>query len=548
MKTVIAMLMLVSCIGWAANEAAIAPSQNNNPVGPVFSFAGRLTADDGTIVPDGNYRVTFRLYRQENGGESYWSETQTVTVKQGLFFALLGTVNPIPFIPDDGNSYLSLQVGGESELSPRLRIVSAPYAYFAKRADTANYVAMFQSDNDTDWVRGTPDSVLFTVRQLGIARGGSQNQIFGNLRYTHINLGNKSQTGTLNLNEGYCTVGGGYYNAATKTYATVAGGDSNFATGPGSTIGGGKYNKATGENATIGGGWLHDATGYAATVCGGGDNTASGTHSTVAGGFRNISSGQYTAISGGSFNTASGNYGVVAGGNYNLASGPYSGIVAGIRDTAVGYYAFATNSYSKVPSGYNNSAAFNGQTATASNQLRCGTLSKSGGSFTIDHPLDPYNKILNHYFVESPQMPNLYYGSVVIGANGRAEVRLPDYFSALNRNPMVQLTGVGTANVYLAEDINGNRFVIAGPPGTKVYWTAMGERQDVAAEAIRRLMPVEQIKNSELRGRMLDDEFLAGCMEQLEREGKAEGLNFRTTAGKERYEALKKIMQQESAR
>jgi len=51
-----------------------------------------------------------------------------------------------------------------------------------------------------------------------------------------------------------------------------------------------------------------------------------------------------------------------------------------------------------VPAGYDNSAAFNGQTATASNQLCCGVLSKTGGSFTIDDPIDPQNKILNHYF------------------------------------------------------------------------------------------------------------------------------------------------------
>jgi hypothetical protein len=94
----------------------------------------------------------------------------------------------------------------------------------------------------------------------------------------------------------------------------------------------------------------------------------------------------------------------------------------------------------------------------ASNQLRCGTLSKAGGTFTIDHPLDPYNKILNHYFIEGPEMLNLYRGSVILDANGRAEVKLPEYFSALNRNPHIQLTGVGTSDVYVLEDIKGNTF------------------------------------------------------------------------------------------
>jgi len=192
-----------------------------------------------------------------------------------------------------------------------------------------------------------------------------------------------------------------------------------------------------------------------------------------------------------------------------------------------------------VPSGYTNSAAFNGQTATASGQTRVGALSKASGTFTIDHPLDPYGKILNHYFIEGPEMRNIYEGSVVLGTDGRAEVKLPDYFSALNRNPHIQLTGVGTYEIYVAEDIQNNRFVIGGKPGTKVYWQVTGERQDVSAEATRRMMPVEQLKTGPLAGRMLDDEFLSGCMEQLEREGKAQGINFRTAEGRRRYEQMK---------
>jgi hypothetical protein len=192
-----------------------------------------------------------------------------------------------------------------------------------------------------------------------------------------------------------------------------------------------------------------------------------------------------------------------------------------------------------VPVSFTNSAAFNGQTATNSNQTRVGMLSKASGTFTIDHPLDPYGKILNHYFIEGPEMLNIYRGSVVLDATGRAEVSLPSYFSALNRNPMVQLTGVGTPEVvYLAEKVSGGRFVIGGPAGAEVYWQVTGERNDVSAEATRRMMPVEQPKTGVLAGRMLDDEFLSGCMEQLVREGKAAGINFRTAAGRRRYERL----------
>ncbi len=47
-----------------------------------------------------------------------------------------------------------------------------------------------------------------------------------------------------------------------------------------------------------------------------------------------------------------------------------------------------------------------------------GTLSKGGGSFKIDHPLDPQNKYLYHSFVESPDMKNIYDGTVITDASG----------------------------------------------------------------------------------------------------------------------------------
>ena len=41
-----------------------------------------------------------------------------------------------------------------------------------------------------------------------------------------------------------------------------------------------------------------------------------------------------------------------------------------------------------------------------------GFLSKLGGGFLIDHPLDPEHKWLRHSFVESPDMMNVYNGNV----------------------------------------------------------------------------------------------------------------------------------------
>jgi len=239
-------------------------------------------------------------------------------------------------------------------------------------------------------------------------------------------------------------------------------------------------------------------------------------------------------------NTSSG-YSTVSGGYSNFASGSYAAVSGGYDCYAEAGYSFAAGNGSTVPSNYSGSVAFNGQTATASNQLRCGVLSKTGGSFTIDDPIDPQNKILNHYFVESPDMSNLYSGSVVLDGSGRAEVQLPDYFDALNCNPRIQLTGIGSPDVvYVLEKESGNHFVVGGKPGMEVYWQVTGDRKDQSAEVIRTMMPVEQPKTGALAGRSLDDDFLVGCLQQLEQMGKAGEFSFRTTAGRLRYEDMLK--------
>jgi hypothetical protein len=127
-----------------------------------------------------------------------------------------------------------------------------------------------------------------------------------------------------------------------------------------------------------------------------------------------------------------------------------------------------------------------------------GTLTKSAGSFKIDHPLDPERKYLSHSFVESPDMMNVYNGNVTLDASGRATVELPQYFEALNRDFRYQLTAIGAPgpNLYIAEGIKQNRLRIAGGrPYARVSWQVTGVRRDTYAEQHR--IQVEQEKPRE---------------------------------------------------
>lgn len=116
-----------------------------------------------------------------------------------------------------------------------------------------------------------------------------------------------------------------------------------------------------------------------------------------------------------------------------------------------------------------------------------GNLSKGGGSFKIDHPLDPANKYLYHSFVESPDMMNIYNGNITTDYNGLATVELPDYFEALNRDFRYQLTSIGVfAQAIVLEKVSGNKFTIkTDKPNVEVSWQLTGVRQDAFANQNR---------------------------------------------------------------
>ena len=99
---------------------------------------------------------------------------------------------------------------------------------------------------------------------------------------------------------------------------------------------------------------------------------------------------------------------------------------------------------------------------------------------------------------------NIYDGSARLDAHGEAWVAMPNYFEALNRDYQYVLTSVGSSQprLYIAQEISGNRFKIAGgSPNGKVSWMVTGIRQDAWANAHR--IPTEEEKPVEKRGTYL---------------------------------------------
>jgi hypothetical protein len=212
--------------------------------------------------------------------------------------------------------------------------------------------------------------------------------------------------------------------------------------------------------------------------------------------------------------TSTSGYGVQ--GNSSISSGVYGDSdsgrgVYGYSDSAVGVYGQSPCPTCRGVDGESSSGTgVFGYSATGQaghftgNVQVTGNLSKGGGSFKIDDPLDPANKYLYHSFVESPDMMNVYNGNVTTDVNGDATVHLPDWFEALNRDFRYQLTIMGDqfAQARVSSKVKDNTFSIkTDKPSIEVSWQVTGIRQDPYANAHR--IPVEEDKPANEQGKYL---------------------------------------------
>jgi len=130
------------------------------------------------------------------------------------------------------------------------------------------------------------------------------------------------------------------------------------------------------------------------------------------------------------------------------------------------------------------------------NVVVTGLLLKAASLFSIDHPLEPDRRVLNHASVEAPEYKTFYDGVATLDAAGRARVQLPRWFAALNGGVRHQLTPMGAPAPDLhVRSAKKDSFVVAGGrPGQKVCWQVTGVRRDAWARA--HPLEVEQAKRA----------------------------------------------------
>jgi hypothetical protein len=513
-----------------------------------ISYQGVLTDTAGTAKPDANYSFTFRLYNAATGGVAIWSEVKSLKTGRGLFSTILGDVTPFPdSIRFDRQYWLGIQLPSEPELLPRIQITSVGSSMRAVRADIAQTVpdnslqeVKFADGQVVKSVNGIRDrirlvggagtSVVSQGDSITISGGGTGGGIAA-LSNTDSTLRITNPGGpTVGINMHYPLLLAGNVGVGVTPTARfhVAGGTSWFqgdstpltgSAGKGVAVGftgelgyvfAFDYGTFTPKNLLLNnpggrvaigttnpfGGTLH-VTGSSSNAIYGITNSGTGVSGVTDNGTGVVG---YTSSGGWGVSGSSVSSLGVYGQSYAASSAGVYGVSAyiGVEGISNG-----TDANRQAIRGDNAGSATGYAGLFYGNTWVAGTLIKNAGAFRIDHPLDPANKFLQHSFVESPDMKNIYDGIVTTDAHGEAAVALPDWFEALNYEFRYQLTTIGQfAQAMISREISGNSFTIrTDKPLVKVSWQVTGIRHD--AYAVKNPIQVESMKLPEDRGRYL---------------------------------------------
>ncbi len=512
----------------------------------MVGYQGMVTDNSGNPVADGTYTMRFRIYTAETGGSLLWdSNNQSVTLAGGVFNVMLGeSPQPALGLAFDQDYWLLVTFAGQDQ-TPRKRLGSVGYAYMASgvvpgtlvsgSVTAGTYCALKASNTATAGtaygLRGESSSTsgvgLYgaATATTGTNYGGrfysTSTAGRGIYAYTSATTGScygvygwsasesgrgvygraSATTGTSYgvYGESLSPSGRGVYGIADVTTGFAYGG--RFETG--SLAGYGVYAWASsstgttfgvyGQNSSTGGQAVHGASDAATGTTYGGWFTSASTSGTGVRGSAQATTGTTYGLYGeasspegfGVYGVATRTTGDASGGWFDAMGSGYGVCGRAARTTGSGAWGVygitaAVNSYA---------GGFNG------NVFIAGNLQKGSGSFLIDHPLDPENKLLRHNFVESPENLLIYRGTIRLDDQGEAVVVMPDYFKALTDEHKATVTVTPVGKPFMAGhewDPEGGAFTAYGDPGREVTWIVCADRDDPVIHQLGR--PVEEEK------------------------------------------------------
>lgn len=488
-KLIVCTLLIFACL--VTSGVTATPS--------LISYQGLLTDASGDPVPDASYSVRFTIYNQPYSGSMHWQEVKPISTVDGLFSTMLGSMEPLYDWVFAGESrYLGIKVGGDPEMTPRARLVSVPYSFRVSSIDSATGGTLTGGlVIQPTFARDSGDAVTVlrgdgeVSSSIKVTPAGITEIDF----YDPVDSKDMAMTKKMHLSTDGITLFG-----ATTSDTTLRISDSGYI----HTFGGIGID-TTPPNANLHVVGRSEFTDIIRSEYAGPDTAGM----------------DYIGVHGISEPTEG--YGI--GGEFKGGYRGVKGIVnapgywwdfMGVRGEVHGSLGIGYNYgvYGYADSGATNYGVYGwagGGTTNwagyfAGNCRVTGIFDNAKSGIVMDHPDDPANKYLYHSGVISPEMKTVYDGVAVLDSDGRAVVDLPGYFDRLNENFRYQLTCIGGyAPVYIADEISGNQFRIAGgQPGMKVSWQVTGVRSDAFAKA--NPMEVEKEKVGDERGKYLNPE------------------------------------------
>jgi len=514
-----------------------------------MSYQGVLRDDEGSIVPDDTYSMTFRIYDSPGGGTALWTEGQGVEVEDGVFNVILGRGTPID-LPFDVPYWLGITVSPDPELDPLIELTGAPYAMRATRADTLEGTARVNTFQMSD---GASDGHVLTSDGTGVGTwqpssgsvSGSGDagyiarftgdETVGNSRLFEdwqgeVGIGTDTPTAGIHVHDADCsfrlsnTTTGSAWNQGFQI-SPITTNSRNFIL----------WNRADGY-LSLGTTSTERLRITDEGKVGVGTDSPYG-HLAVESSFSRAvelrtdyeglarvldveytSTVPYDATAVHAESKPADYYGI--GGRFE---GGYTGLKASVSPTGDnGYYGVDASVhggngqnygvYCSADGGWQNVALW-ASSGTDSNDFAgvfmgdvmiTGTLENKSARLRIDHPDDPEGKTLSQAYVASPDMKIVLDGVVTLGGGGEATVELPPWLDSFCRDFRYQLTCVGGyAPVYVSQGVSGGAFRIAGgASGMDVSWQVTGIRKDASARS--NPVVVERRKSPREAGKYVD--------------------------------------------
>ena len=452
-----------------------------------FNYQAVVRDNSGEILQNQNVGIRISIHDETTLGTIVYQETFSETTNDfGLVNLQIGngtpTIGTFTGIEWGSNSkFLEIEIdtagGSNYTTMGTSELLSVPYAMFAEDAAVAD---------DGDWTTTGNDIYSANSGKVGIGTSNPEAKLM--VKAPNGFIGNSSLVKGLIIKDGYFNIGNefeilDYYDnprfRVLDNGYTVVGADSK-----------GIQMRTDGSAADI----ESLGTDLAINYQTGNNTLLNVTSGNVGIGINNPS--QKVDIRGSNIvlyaeNTSNGNYAYLAGTQQGVNGNSQTGAgVIGYSGNYIGVFANSPDGRGLYAQSFTDLAGdFAGDVNIT------GTLSKGSGSFVIDHPLDPENKLLRHNFVESPENLLIYRGKARLNSNGETIVELPDYFEALTKEneATVVLTSIGKPFLSGYEwESDFNSFKIYGEPGRDVSWVVYADRDDPVINELGR--PVEEEK------------------------------------------------------